>query len=190
MKNRIRHLTREIPMTKQEIDYLESLLAQLEIASSGDIEDIREELREQGYLKKQRKNKSKKRDVSKPEKYYSTDGDLILVGKNNKQNDELTMKTANKTDWWLHTKDIPGSHVVIRNDKPTKQTIEEAAILAAYNSKYRMSSSVPVDYTQIKHVRKPNGAKPGYVIYENQNTVFVTPDKKLIRQLIDKPNIQ
>ena len=79
---------------------------------------------------------------------------------------------------------------VIRNDKPTKQTIEEAAILAAYNSKYRMSSSVPVDYTQIKHVRKPNGAKPGYVIYENQNTVFVTPDKKLIRQLIDKPNIQ
>lgn len=190
MKNRKRHLTREIPMTKQEIDYLESLLAQLEIASSGDIEDIREELREQGYLKKQRKNKSKKRDVSKPEKYYSTDGDLILVGKNNKQNDELTMKTANKTDWWLHTKDIPGSHVVIRNDKPTKQTIEEAAILAAYNSKYRMSSSVPVDYTQIKHVRKPNGAKPGYVIYENQNTVFVTPDKNLVRQLTDKPNIQ
>ena len=187
MKNRKKHLAREIPLTKQEISYLESILAQLEIASSGDIEDIREELREQGYLKKQRKNKRKRKDVSKPEKYYSSDGDLILVGKNNKQNDELTMKTANKTDWWLHTKDIPGSHVVIRNENPTEQTIEEAAVLAAYNSKYRMSSSVPVDYTQIKHVRKPNGAKPGYVIYDNQNTVFVTPDKKLVRQLKEKP---
>ncbi len=187
MKNRKKHLASQIPLTKQEIDYLDSILAQLEIASSGDIEDIREELRDQGYLKKQRRNKKKRKDVSKPEKYYSTDGDLIYVGKNNKQNDELTMKTANKTDWWLHTKDIPGSHVVIRNDNPTEKTIEEAAILAAYNSKYRMSSSVPVDYTQIKHVHKPNGAKPGYVIYENQNTVFVTPDKNIVRQLKEKP---
>ena len=188
MKNRKKHLAREIPLTKQEINYLDSILAQLEIASSGDIEDIRDELRDQGYLKKQRKNKRKRKDVSKPEKYYSSDGDLIFVGKNNKQNDELTMKTANKSDWWLHTKDIPGSHVVIRNENPTEQTIEEAAILAAYNSKYRMSSSVPVDYTQIKHVRKPNGAKPGYVIYDNQNTLFVTPDKNMVRQLKEKPH--
>lgn len=183
MKNRKQHLEEQIPLTKQETEYLDSLLAQLEIASSQDIEDIRDELREQGYLKKQRRNVKKKKNVSKPEKYVSTDGDVIYVGKNNKQNDELTMRTANKTDWWLHTKDIPGSHVVIRNDNPSDQTIEEAAILAAYNSKYRMSSSVPVDYTQIKHVNKPNGAKPGYVIYENQNTVFVTPDKNIIREL-------
>lgn len=183
MKNRKQHLEEQIPLTKQETEYLDSLLAQLEIASSQDIEDIRDELREQGYLKKQRRNVKKKKNVSKPEKYVSTDGDVIYVGKNNKQNDELTMRTANKTDWWLHTKDIPGSHVVIRNDNPSGQTIEEAAILAAYNSKYRMSSSVPVDYTQIKHVNKPNGAKPGYVIYENQNTVFVTPDKNIIREL-------
>lgn len=183
MKNRKNHLRSQIPLTKQEIDYIDSLLAQLEIASSGDIEDIREELREQGYLKKQRRNVKKRKNISKPEKYISTDGDVIYVGKNNKQNDELTMRTANKTDVWLHTKDIPGSHVVIRNDNPSEQTIEEAAILAAYNSKYRMSSSVPVDYTQIKHVNKPNGAKPGYVIYDNQNTVFVTPDKNIIREL-------
>ena len=88
----------------------------------------------------------------------------------------------------MHTKDIPGSHVVIRSDKPTEKTIEEAAILAAYFSKYRLSSSVPVDYTQIKHVHKPNGAKPGYVIYDNQSTVFVTPDKQTIRNMMSKPD--
>lgn len=183
MKSRKNHLEEQIPLTKQEIEYLDSILAQLEIAASQDIEDIRDELRDEGYLKKQRRNIKKRKNVSKPEKYVSSDGDVIYVGKNNKQNDDLTMRTANKTDWWLHTKDIPGSHVVIRNDNPSEQTIEEAAMLAAYNSKYRLSSSVPVDYTQIKHVYKPNGAKPGYVIYENQNTVFVTPDPQIIKDL-------
>jgi predicted ribosome quality control (RQC) complex YloA/Tae2 family protein len=184
MKNRKKHLAKQIPLTKQEIDYLDSLLAQLEIASSNDIDEIREELRDEGYLKKQR-GKKKKKKKSGPEKYYSSDGTLIYVGKNNKQNDQLTMRTANKTDWWLHTKDIPGSHVVIRDEDPSEQTLEEAAILAAYNSKYRMSSSVPVDYTQVKHVNKPNGAKPGYVIYDNQQTLFVTPERKQVRQLKD-----
>lgn len=187
MKSRKKHLEEQIPNTQQELEYIDSLLSQLELATSNDIDEIRDELREQGYLKKQRRNKKKKKNKSAPEKYYSSDGDLILVGKNNKQNDELTMRTAHKTDWWLHTKDIPGSHVVIRNESPSEQTIEEAAILAAYNSKYRMSSSVPVDYTQIKYVNKPNGAKPGYVIYENQNTLFVTPDKKTVRKLKEKP---
>jgi predicted ribosome quality control (RQC) complex YloA/Tae2 family protein len=182
LKSRKKHLATQIPLTRQEINYIDSVMAQVEIASSNDIEEIREELRDQGYLKKQRK-KQKKSQKSGPEKYYSSDGILIYVGKNNRQNDQLTMRTANKTDYWLHTKDIPGSHVVIRNDNPSEKTIEEAAILAAYHSKYRMSSSVPVDYTQIKHVRKPNGAKPGYVIYDNQKTVFVTPDKKTVRQL-------
>ncbi len=183
MKNRKKHLASQIPLTKQEIDYIDSVLAQLDIASSADIEEIREELRNEGYLKKQRNNKKKKKKKSGPEKYHASDGTLIYVGKNNAQNDQLTMRTANKTDWWLHTKDIPGSHVLIRSDEPSQQTLEEAAILAAYNSKYRMSSSVPVDYTQIKHVRKPNGAKPGYVIYDNQQTLFVTPERKIVRQL-------
>ena len=93
------------------------------------------------------------------------------------------MKTAQKTDWWLHTKDIPGSHVVIRGEYPSEQTLEEAALLAAYHSKFSSSSSVPVDYTQIKNVRKPNGAKPGFVIYDHQKTLFVTPNKKIVKQL-------
>lgn len=183
MKNRKMHLETQIPQTNQEIDYIDSILAQLEIASSDDIDEIREELRDQGYLKKQRANRKKKKKSTGPEKYYASDGTLIYVGKNNNQNDQLTMKTAHKNEWWLHTKDIPGSHVVIRSDKPSEETIEEAAILAAYFSKYRLSSSVPVDYTQIKHVHKPNGAKPGFVIYDNQNTVFVTPDQKRVKQM-------
>lgn len=183
LKNRKKHLAEQIPLTEQEIEYIDSVLAQLEIASSQDVEDIREELREQGYLRKQRTGKKKKRKESRPEQYFASDGTLILVGKNNKQNDELTMRTAKKNEWWFHTKDIPGSHVVIRSDNPSEQTIEEAAILAAYFSKYRMSSSVPVDYTQIKNVRKPTGAKPGFVIYDNQQTIFVTPDSKKIKEL-------
>lgn len=142
----------------------------------------------EGYLRKQKRSKKKRKNKSQPDKYYSSDGTLILVGKNNNQNDQLTMRTANKSDWWLHTKNIPGSHVVIRNDDPNAETIEEAAHLAAYHSKFSMSSSVPVDYTQIKNVHKPNGAKPGYVIYNNQQTIFITPDKKLIKRL--KQNIE
>lgn len=188
LKNRKQHLAKQIPLTEQEIDYIDSVLTQLDVASSQDIEEIRDELRSEGYLRKQKSKKKKKRAKSKPEKYYSSDGTLIYVGKNNKQNDQLTMRTANKSEWWLHTKDIPGSHVLIRSEDPSEETIEEAAHLAAYYSKYRMSSSVPVDYTQIKNVWKPNGAKPGYVLYENQNTLFITPDRKIVRQL--KKNVE
>lgn len=183
LNSRKKHLAKQIPLTRQEISYIDSLLAQLEIASSNDLEDIRDELRDEGYLKKQKNHKKRKKRKSKAEKYYSTDGDLILVGKNNKQNDKLTMRKANKSDYWLHTKDIPGSHVVIRNSEPSEKTLEEAAILSAYFSKYRMSSSVPVDYTQVKNVHKPNGAKPGYVIYDNQQTLFVTPNAKKVKSL-------
>ena len=188
LKNRKKHLATQIPLTEQEIDYIDSVLTQLDVASSQDIEEIREELSTEGYLRKQKRSKKKRKNKSQPDKYYSSDGTLILVGKNNNQNDQLTMRTANKSDWWLHTKDIPGSHVVIRNDDPNAETIEEAAHLAAYHSKFSMSSSVPVDYTQIKNVHKPNGAKPGYVIYDNQQTIFITPDKKLIKRL--KQNIE
>src|SRR5690606_6291881 len=105
------------------------------------------------------------------------DGTEILVGKNNKQNDYLTNKVARRDEIWLHTKDIPGSHVVIRSTEPNDETLMEAAILAAYFSKAKESSSVPVDYTKIRHVKKPNGAKPGFVIYDNQQTIIVTPDE-------------
>jgi len=184
MKTRRKHLTKQVKLTKREINYLESVLTQLDNATTEDIDEIREELKQEGYLKRKSKDKKKsKKKASKPRQFESSDGTLIMVGRNNLQNDQLTMRTANKTDWWLHAKDIPGSHVVIRDDDPSEETFEEAAILAGYYSKYRQSSSVPIDTVQIKHVKKPNGAKPGYVIYEGQNTLFVTPSEDLINQL-------
>ena len=97
------------------------------------------------------------------------------------QNDQLTLKTARKTDYWLHTKNIPGSHVIVRSEDPSEETLLEAAELAAYFSKYRQSAQVPVDYVQVKHIRKPNGAKPGFVIYENQKTLYVTPNETILQ---------
>lgn len=93
------------------------------------------------------------------------------------------MKTARKTDHWLHAQNIPGSHVIIKSDQPSDETITEAAELAAYYSKYRHSAQVPVDLVQVKHIRKPNGAKPGYVIYENQKTIIVTPEEEKIQAM-------
>ncbi|WP_230136033.1 NFACT RNA binding domain-containing protein, partial [Peribacillus frigoritolerans] len=113
----------------------------------------------------------------------ATDGDLIFVGKNNKQNDYLTNKFARRDEIWLHTKDIPGSHVVIRNESPSEKTIKEAAVLAAFFSKAKQSSSVPVDFTQVRHVKKPNGSKPGFVIYDQQQTVYITPDADTVIRL-------
>ena len=138
---------------------------------------------EQGFLKSRASKKKKKPVKPMPEKYIASDGTEISVGKNNKQNDYVTFKLAKKTDTWLHTKDIPGSHVVIHSDNPSETALLEAANLAAYFSKARGSSSVPVDYTVIKQVKKPNGSKPGFVIYFDQNTLFVTPDEELIRKM-------
>ncbi|MCA1053453.1 NFACT family protein [Rossellomorea aquimaris] len=183
-KNAIEIVNEQINKAEDEIIYLERLMQQLESASTKDVEEIREELEEEGYLKARKQNKKKKTNV-KPilEKYRSSDGTQILVGKNNKQNDYLTNKAAGKDDIWLHTKDIPGSHVVIKSNDPSEQTIKEAANIAAYFSKARESSSVPVDFTAVRQVKKPKGAKPGFVIYEGQQTVYVTPDLDLVRSL-------
>lgn len=183
LKNAVRVVQAQIEQTEQEIIYLESVLSQLELASPIDLGIIREELISQGYVKKQKNKKQKKAQPSKPEVFLSSDGDTILVGRNNLQNDQLTLRTAKKTDYWLHAKDIPGSHVIIKNSEPSEETLFEAALLAAYYSKFRLSAQVPVDYVQVKHVHKPNGAKPGYVIYENQKTLYVTPDEEAIQQL-------
>ncbi|UUZ86782.1 NFACT RNA binding domain-containing protein [Paenibacillus sp. P26] len=115
--------------------------------------------------------------------YTSSEGIPIYVGKNNTQNEYLTNRLAHPGDTWLHTKDIPGSHVVIRSPEFGDATLTEAAQLAAYYSQARESSGVPVDYTLIRHVRKPSGAKPGFVIYDHQKTLFVTPDAELIKQM-------
>ena len=178
-------VTKEIKKTEDEISYLDQILHQLETITADDIEEIREELREEGYIKRKKQRKSYKNKPKKPvpEQYTATDGTVILVGKNNKQNEYVTMKAANRNDIWLHTKDIPGSHVVIRSSDPSEQTLLEGAQLAAYFSKSKHSSSVPVDYTHIRHVKKPNGAKPGFVTYDNQKTVFVTPEENIIQTL-------
>ncbi len=175
----------QIDKANEEVLYFETLIQQMETASIKDIEEIRQELVEEGYIRDRHKNKSKKQVLTKPvlDQYVSSDGTDILVGKNNKQNDYLTNKVASRDDIWLHTKDIPGSHVVIRSKNPSDSAILEAANIASYFSKARSSSSVPVDFTQVRHVKKPNGAKPGFVIYDNQQTVYVTPDENLIIQL-------
>ncbi len=177
-KNAISAVTEQIKLAEKEVLYFDGLLQQLDSALPKDIEEIREELQEGGYMKqKQRKGQKKKKDT-KPalEEYISSTGEAILVGKNNKQNEYLTNKLSRKDFIWFHTKDIPGSHVVIQSNSPDEQTIKEAAMLAAYYSKAKNSSSVPVDFTEIRHVKKPNGAKPGFVTYDRQQTVYVTPD--------------
>ena len=179
-------VTKEIKRTKNEITYLEQLLQQIEVASEVDIDDIYVELQEEGYLKRKRTKRKKKQQKPKLEQYVATDGTLILVGKNNKQNEYLTHRVAHANDIWLHTKDIPGSHVVIRHSMPKEKTILEAAQIAAYFSKAQQSSNVPVDYTEIRHVKKPRGAKPGFVIYDQQKSVYVTPDEQVIRRLRKK----
>ncbi|SDM95051.1 Predicted component of the ribosome quality control (RQC) complex, YloA/Tae2 family, contains fibronectin-binding (FbpA) and DUF814 domains [Paenibacillus sp. yr247] len=185
MKNSTAIVEEQIEQTHQEITYLNSLLQQLSVASLTDIEEIRDELMEQGYVRDRNKKQRKKKKKDKPALacYLSSEGVPIYVGKNNTQNEYLTNRLAASMDTWLHTKDIPGSHVVIRSDSFSESTLLEAAQLAAYFSQAKHSSQVPVDYTTIKHVHKPNGSKPGFVIYVNQKTLFVTPDENMIKQM-------
>ena len=184
-KNSLSMATGQMESARDEVRYLESLLQQLDSASLADIEEIREELIEQQYLRDRSKRNHKKKKPTRPAllSYTSSEGISILVGKNNTQNEYLTNRLASSSDTWLHTKDIPGSHVVIRSTSFGDPTLEEAAMLAAHYSQARASSQVPVDYTLIRHVRKPNGAKPGYVIYEQQKTLFVTPDEQRLQSL-------
>ncbi|SIQ76161.1 Predicted component of the ribosome quality control (RQC) complex, YloA/Tae2 family, contains fibronectin-binding (FbpA) and DUF814 domains [Peribacillus simplex] len=184
-KNAVGVVQEQIEKTKLELAYFEALHQQLQSASPRDIEEIREELQEEGYIRQKKKKGMKKPANAKPqlETYYATDGDLIFVGKNNKQNDYLTNKFARRDEIWLHSKDIPGSHVVIRNESPSEKTIKEAAVLAAFFSKAQQSSSVPVDFTQVRHVKKPKGSKPGFVIYDQQQTVYITPDADTVIRL-------
>ncbi len=182
-KNAIIVVQEQIAKTNNEIYYFEALFQQLESASPRDIEEIREELVEEGYIKARHVKKKKKPEKPVIEEYVSSDGTLIHAGKNNRQNDYLTNKVARRDDIWLHTKDIPGSHIVIQSAEPSDETILEAAIIAAYYSKAKESSSVPVDYTKVRHVKKPSGAKPGFVIYDQQHTVYVTPDEGKVMEM-------
>ena len=171
-------LTEQIELAGKELEYLESVLdALVRAETERDLAEIRAELQEQGYLRKLRSKKEKPAAVSAPMKFTTSDGFTVLVGRNNRQNDRLTLKTANNNDIWFHTKNIPGSHTVLvtQGREPTETAMEEAALLAAQHSRAKDSSQVPVDYTQIRYVSKPQGAKPGMVIYVNYKTLYVTP---------------
>lgn len=181
----------QIKQNNEELEYLEGVLTSLRSSTSEqDIKEIRQELYEQHFIKKisgrKEKKKGKERQIkSSPLHYISSDGFNIYVGKNNRQNDELTLKLAKGGDIWLHTKKIPGSHVIIFSEGKTvpDTTITEAALLAAFYSKGRNSALVPVDYTLKKFVKKPSGAKPGMVIYETNKTAYVTPDEETVKKI-------
>ena len=187
LRNAVKVVGEQLKETQAEIDYLHSVLSQLEIAGPMDVELIKEELIMEGYLKRSSVKQKRSTQKAKPALFYASDGTEILVGRNNIQNDQLTLKTANKNEFWLHAKDIPGSHVIIRSTDPSEETMIEAAELAAYYSKYRHSAQVPVDIVQVRHVRKPRGAKPGYVIYDNQKTFFITPEEARVEQMKTPP---
>ena len=170
---------------RQELQYLDSVFDALTRASSeADLAEIRQELAEQGYLRMQR-GKQKAPKQQPPLKFLSSDGFTILCGRNNRQNDQLTLKTAKNYDLWLHTQSIAGSHIIVVADgkEIPNRTIEEAAVIAAYHSHGRDSAQVPVDYTRVKYVKKPNGAKPGMVIFTDYQTAYVTPDAALVARL-------
>ncbi|MEZ7609402.1 NFACT family protein [Staphylococcus capitis] len=183
LKTREHELDHQIQLTKENIDYFSNIEQQLEHITVDDIDDIRDELADQGFMKQRKNTKKKKNAQIQLQTYRSSDGDTILVGKNNKQNDYLTNKKAQKSHIWFHTKDIPGSHVVILNDSPSDETIKEAAMLAGYFSKAGNSGQIPVDYTEIRNVHKTSGAKPGFVTYDNQKTLYATPDYDKIQQM-------
>lgn len=178
-------LTSLIEQNKDECRYLNSVLDSLSRAeSSNEVSSIYSELAEQGYIK-HRFNTRLKPQALKPLSFISSDGFKILVGRNNKQNDILTLKTADKNDMWLHVKDSPGSHVIIEANGGSipDSTIMEAAVIACTYSSAVMSANVPVDYTQVRNVKKPAGAKPGMVIYKTNRTLYVTPSKELCSRL-------
>lgn len=177
-KTRETMLTEQIKKATDELAYIESVQDELSrCETETELSAIRAELREQGYLKAQKGNVKRRDKPLPPIEYQSSDGFRILVGRNNKQNDQLTLRTAHKNDMWLHTKEIHGTHVIIVSDgKEISDTaILEAAQIAAAHSKGKDSAQVPVDYTPVKNVSKPNGALPGKVIYVNYNTVYVKP---------------
>ncbi|MDB8821840.1 Rqc2 family fibronectin-binding protein [Peptostreptococcus anaerobius] len=178
MKNASEEISKQIKINLEESEYLEnSLLAIENCDNDKDLKEIREELIREGYIKSYRMPKKDIKPNTQYLKYMSSGGNLIMVGKNNKQNDYLTLRLADNEDLWFHTKNIPGSHVVLKcaGKKVLDEEILEAATLAAYYSKAKMSANVPVDYTIKKHVKKPSGAKPGMVIYETNKTAYVTP---------------
>jgi len=206
LKNAERLLAEQIQKGESELEYLESVVSQLErMEGEAEFGEIQSELLQTGYIKKQKelRGRGKKQAESSPLRFVSTTGIQILAGRNNLQNDNLTLKAASKSDVWLHTQKIHGAHVIIScaggvgsaggvggaggaGTFPDEQTLSEAASIAAYYSSARGSSKVPVDYTYVRNVKKPSGGRPGMVIYKEFKTITAKPDKDLVYRLLDK----
>ena len=182
-----RMLTLQIEKNEGELEYLNSVLENLSLAEGErDLQEIRQELTDTGYLRRQKKAAGReKRVAGKPMEFRSTAGLRISVGKNNSQNDILTTKLSRKSDIWLHTQKIHGSHVILWTEggEPDLQSLHEAAVLAATFSQAREGSKVPVDYTPVKYVKKPAGARPGMVVYTTYETAYVDPSEELAKRL-------
>ena len=183
-------LSIQLEKNRRELDYLDRVLQMISLSEGDrDLQEIRQELMDNGYLKQHRRKmtaKGKQKIIrSKPMEFRSSAGLTILVGKNNSQNDRLTLKEADKRDIWLHTQKIHGSHVILKTDggEPDERSLNEAAMLAAWFSQGRESGQVPVDYTPVRYVKKPAGAKPGFVIYNTYHTLYVTPAENLAKKL-------
>ena len=184
-----KYLTAQLQRGREELQYLESVLQELAQAESEqDFNDIRTELTDGGYLRGRGKKQPGFQRASKPREFRSSAGLRILVGRNNRQNDRLTTKDADKRDIWLHTQKIHGSHVILCTGgaEPDEQSLMEAASLAAYFSQAQGSTKVPVDYTPVKYVKKPAGAKPGMVVYTTYQTLLADPDEELVKRLAGK----
>ena len=182
LKNALDVVTFQKKETEQELEYIESIIYELDSAKSlEDVDEIFNELSDsvifKDYIQTGKNKNNKKSDSKSTPREFTVDGYTVLVGKNNKQNDYLTTKIADKDDIWFHTKDIHGSHVILRHPKQNMpiDTLEKCAKLAAYYSKAKLSTNVPVDYCPVKFVKKPNGSKPGMVIYTNNKTLYVNP---------------
>ena len=180
----------QLEKNRRELDYLDSVLEMISLSEGDrDLQEIRQELMDNGYLRQHRRpmtGKGKQKIVhARPMEFRSTAGLTILVGKNNTQNDRLTLKEADRRDVWLHVQKLHGSHVILRTGgaQPDGDSLTQAAMLAAWFSQGRESGQVPVDYTPVKFVKKPAGAKPGFVIYNTYNTLYVTPDEALVKRL-------
>lgn len=181
-----RYLREQMEIAHRDIAYLESVLEEIaEAESEQDFLDIRNELKDAGYLRGRGKEKKELRRTARPREFRTTGGYRVLVGRNNRQNDKLTLKDADFRDLWLHTQKIHGAHVILCTGgaEPPAEDLREAAMIAAYYSQARESGSVPVDYTPVRQVKKPAGARPGMVIYGTYHTLYVTPEKDLIGRL-------
>ena len=187
LKRTYEAVTELLKETGDEVEHLDSISTSLDIAlSEEDLVEIKEELMEYGYIKKRHPGGKKPKITSKPFHYISSDGYHMYVGKNNFQNEELTFKFATGNDWWFHAKGVPGSHVIVKTDgleDMPDTTFEEAGRLAAYYSQSRDNEKVEIDYIQKKHIKKPKGGKPGFVVYYTNYSLMIDSDISKIEQL-------